>query len=444
MISTNASDYTIGHLLRVAFPNSEDLSYSAVVVGETLVVQLPHSVTLQIQMLSEAETDQLKSGNLSAKNQLSADQSITIPLFQPKSSTYNEPFFDHNTAILHLPYDLITISFLLLSQSEEYGNVTRDKHQRASYVGSISDRYNLIEFPLVDEYALLLRLWITTLCPRSPQFKVRTPRTIPTHDIDLLYRFHSPWQAIRSIIGRDLLLNRSFSQATESATAYIASLKDKFNDPYLYAISELIRESTQQQLSSIFFVKAQQKGEPDARYDVHDVNLRKALEAIQDAGMQIGLHGSYLSYNQSNLFQQELQRLQSIINQLVTLNRQHYLRCHLEQTLHIWEQSGITDDYTLGYAEQPGFRCGTCHPYPLYDLAHDRVTNITEHPLIVMDGSLFDYLHLSIEQSNKLVSKLKARCHAVEGDFVILWHTHWLSRNYRTAFEQIYLPQLRT
>ncbi|MBQ1819611.1 MAG: hypothetical protein II120_05360, partial [Bacteroidales bacterium] len=112
------------------------------------------------------------------------------------------------------------------------------------------------------------------------------------------------------------------------------------------------------------------------------------------------------------------------------------------QSLDLWQDAGITDDYTLGFAERCGFRCGTCHPYPLYDVRHDKVTDIIEHPLIVMDGTLFDYMKLSVEDARALTQRLKQRCLDVEGDFVILWHNHATTREMKPYYEGVYLPAI--
>ena len=77
---------------------------------------------------------------------------------------------------------------------------------------------------------------------------------------------------------------------------------------------------------------------------------------------------------------------------------------------------------------------------PLYDVHNDNVTGITEHPLIVMDGTLFDYMKLSVEDAKELVMRLKRRCFEVEGDFVVLWHNHTTTREFGEYYQEVYLP----
>jgi len=439
MLTDNAIHYTLSHLLKVALPTPEAAHFSFTRDGQSVSVTINEQVKMTFPLLSDEETDLLRQGKADVKHIPSADGNTEIPVFQPSSCELAQPDVNDDGE-LEIPYDLLTPSFLLLSRKEE-DNLPRDAHDRFRYEESLAHRYGFIHLPLVDEYAMLLRKWI--LEKLSPAWEI-TPRQhqfIPTHDIDLLNRFQSPWQAFKSIAGRDLLLEHSWKTTVQSVREYRQWRSDSRRDPYITAILELARQSEENHLSPVFFFKAQHNGEPDSTYDIQDPNVRYCIERIQEAGMKVGLHGSYRSYDNPELFAVEKARLEKIAGTPITFSRQHYLRFG-SNTLDVWQKAGITDDYTLCYAEQPGFRCGTCHPYPLYDLTNDCTTNIIEHPLIVMDGSLLDYLHADIDESNDIIDRLRQRCEAVEGDFILLWHNHLLSRNYLTAYHQIYLHQL--
>lgn len=97
-------------------------------------------------------------------------------------------------------------------------------------------------------------------------------------------------------------------------------------------------------------------------------------------------------------------------------------------------------DDTLGYADHEGFRCGTCHAYPLYDLEHDRPLEVVERPLLVMDGTLKEYRGLTRPEALERLKALFTRCCAVEGDFVILWHNGCVFRDWTPWFRKVYVP----
>ncbi len=450
MLTENAIQYTLTHLLNVAMPLRVRPNFSLEITEEVVTVTFAGDYRLRIARLTSAETEHLFNGKNSSNvvRIPSADGNVLVPLFFASKQSNTEVTCNPSDGALEIPYDLITPSFYLLSRKEEQQTDQRDVHGRFRFSDSLAYRYNFIGLPLADEYAMLLRKWVLDMLRPNWDIVPRTSRIIPTHDIDLLHRFQTPFQAFKSIMGRDLILDHNLAAAKASCREYRAWRKNRQDDPYLKAIQELAQASQEHGLESIFFFKAQLPGEYDCNYSIEHPDIAHCLDIIQDYRMRVGLHGSFDSYQNPELFKQEKERLETATGTPVTLGRQHYLRFETKSrstasdTLHVWQAEGITDDYTLGYAEQPGFRCGTCHPYLLYDLQNDCVSPVVEHPLLVMDGSLLEYLNLSIEESNSLIDNILNRCSAVEGDFVVLWHTHLLSRKYRNVYEQVYLRLL--
>lgn len=463
MISRNAIHYTLSHLLRVALPVNGNLEFQFTIEANRMDVCFANDYHIAMTLFTDKEHEDFLKGQASPTLVKSADGGLEIPVFASESKDTCEAIqtVDNKLAI---PYDLVTPSFIFLSREEEYHELPRDQHNRFLYAYSLARRYNCIDFPLVDEYAMLLRKWILDYLHPEIAIHPKDFQFIPTHDIDLLYRFKNPLQAFKSIFGRDLLINRSMKEVSTSLQEYRDWKIDSLSDPYITGIQELLRVAKERHLPARFFFKAQVTGEPDCTYDFDDAGVRRSIELIKTAGMNIGLHGSFESYNQPERFSQEKNRLEEICQSPIDSCRQHFLRftlqrdlcnytvlnkqslssleVHHRNTLQVWQSAGIRHDYTLGYAEQPGFRCGTCHSYPLYDLDNDCLTEVFEHPLIVMDGSLFDYLQLDAEHSIALISQLIKRCKAVEGNFIMLWHNHLLSRNYRQLYHDVYLRTL--
>lgn len=457
MLTQNAIAYTLKHLLSVALPTESPLSFSFQTDEQWLSLTVANDCRIRIPLFSEEDYDIFMRGEATPVLLPSADRKVSLPFFRPQFLEGHSSEPQCNDGALELSFDILSPSFIMLSREEEYSELPRDVHDRFLYNYSLARRYEFIDIPLVDEYAMVLREWILAWLRPNITFKPTQGQIVPTHDIDHLYRFTGHLQAFKSIFGRDLLINRSISQVRTSLNEYRAWRQDVHNDPYIKAIENLIQISKKHNRSSIFFFKAMVDGEADTTYDINDIFAKDIITKIQDAGMTVGIHGSYDSYNTPTRLQLEKKRLEEVAGTSIVYGRQHYLRfCHkrhylkdtdiygqhlsskTQSTLQCWQHAGIQHDFTFGYAEQPGFRCGTCHPYPIYDLDNDCETNIIEHPLIVMDGSLIDYLHLNIEDCNLLINKLKNRCLAVEGEFIILWHNHLLSRNYRNYFDEVY------
>ena len=445
-LSLNALEYTFRHLQKVAFPQLESEPFRVEKSDGTITVFVKE-VRLVMYAMNQKEFDFFIKGQWWPFEMVeNAKRTQKIPMIFDDDLVDDGVIYSETDSSIQIPYDILTPSFVLLSRYEEFHSERHDKHGRFPYNRSLAEKYDMVEIPLVDEYAMLLRRWLCLYFPDRFEAVPRTPRIVPTHDIDILYRFTSRFQAMKSIFGRDLLINRDMAMVKQSWQEYRKWKSDDFEDPYIQAIMELATKEHGAGLEPVFFFKALHDGEYDATYDIRDVRLQRIWEHLDNKQGIVGLHGSYRSADVIGLLREEHERLHDLLARFgrrVTCSRQHYLRTYFADnpnTLDLWREAGITDDYTLGFAERCGFRCGTCHPYPLYDVCHDKVTDIIEHPLIVMDGTLFDYMKLPVGKAKKLMMKLKQRCFDVEGDFVILWHNHATTREFEPYYKQVYLP----
>ena len=92
-----------------------------------------------------------------------------------------------------------------------------------------------------------------------------------------------------------------------------------------------------------------------------------------ERGHEIGLHPSYRTYLSPQQIKREFRILRheaelAGIRQEQWGGRQHFLRWKAPDTWQGWEEAGLQYDSTLGYSDRPGFRCGTCYEYPVFNL----------------------------------------------------------------------------
>jgi signal transduction histidine kinase len=142
------------------------------------------------------------------------------------------------------------------------------------------------------------------------------------------------------------------------------------------------------------------------------------------------------------LFDTEKDRLEDIILKPVTKSRQHFLKLKMPQTYQQLLKSGISADYTMGFASLAGFRAGTCTAYYFFDLSRNQRTELLIHPFQVMDVTLKNYLQMEAEDADQLIEELMLEVKKVNGTFISLWHNEslkdsgqWLG--WRKVFEQI-------
>ena len=208
MLSHNALQYTLNHLLAVALPTEPALDCRVERADGGVNVRFAGGWSLRIALLGDDEVRALATGEAAPMMLSTADGREQVPLFRPASGSASATpgvRVSPDGHELCVPYDLVTPSFLMLSRWEEYQESPRDQYNRFPYVSSIAARYGFIHLPLVDEYAMLLRQWVTEILRPDITLRPRTPHTVPTHDIDHLCRFTGTMQACKSIFGRDLL-----------------------------------------------------------------------------------------------------------------------------------------------------------------------------------------------------------------------------------------------
>ena len=161
------------------------------------------------------------------------------------------------------------------------------------------------------------------------------------------------------------------------------------------------------------------------------------MKSIADRGHLLGLHASYDACLSPEATRREFETLVAVaeaegISQDEWGGRQHWLRWENPTTWGNWERAGIDYDATVGFEEQPGFRCGVCHPFPVFDLRARRRLRLVERPLHFMDSTCFDRGVSASEAAARALSVYET-CKRHGGEFVLLWHNDSLASKYRRA-----------
>lgn len=111
----------------------------------------------------------------------------------------------------------------------------------------------------------------------------------------------------------------------------------------------------------------------------------------------------------------------------------HYLRWEQPTTLRAWEDAGMSYDSTLGYADRPGFRCGTCHEYPAFDPVAQVQLNLRIRPLVVMKCTIIADRYMGLGYTEESLTRflyIKENCRKVNDSFALLWHnSHFKNKN---------------
>lgn len=334
-------------------------------------------------------------------------------------------------------WDLFGVIFFFLTRYEELVSEGRkDKFSRFTLKNSLSHKNGFYKTPIVDQYVFLLqklmnKVWEGINMTCENQFTCNI-----THDIDYPFRYYqiplkkAVARAVRSDDNTPVIKRVAQSVREWYSVNYSGSIDPYFN---LDEIMDMSEEANTR--SRFYFMTGQTSKAHDPGYSMRSDVFSKTLSEIHDRGHEIGFHPSFNTFDSSNLIQKEFSELKQVckengIEQERWGGRQHFLKCKVPETLRYWEQASLDYDSTLGFAEEPGFRCGTSKPFPIFDLKQRRTLNLVEYPLIVMEASVLDQRYMGLKddlpEAFNVMKDLKDKCKKYSGIFTLLWHNNRL------------------
>ncbi len=334
-----------------------------------------------------------------------------------------------------LPFDPFAATFYLVSRYEEYLPHLRDSHDRYETTESIAYQKNFLQKPLVNNYALLIRDLLKQRYPNM-LFHERKYRFISTIDIDNAWAYlekgfmRTAGAYARSVVSLDF-------EDFMSRTRTLAGIQ---KDPYdTYDLQFELQRNFK--FKSIYFFLLGEYGLNDKNVPVDSRKFRSLIKSIADYA-EAGIHPSYGSNSNPSRMKKELNELSKILKREVTKSRQHFLVLKLPETYRRLIELDITDDYTMGYALQVGFRASICTPFYFYDLDNEQVTSLKIHPFAVMDATLKYYMKVPPAEAMNHILPLIDEVRKVNGDFISLWHNESLSESkiwqgWRKVYEQM-------
>ncbi len=324
-------------------------------------------------------------------------------------------FFTINNPEADLPFDFLSMAFYLLTRYEEYLPFEADKHGRFTANQSQAFKYNFLQQPLVDQWLIFINDQLKERFQFTP-VKSKTYSYIPTIDIDFgwAYLHKDSWRSFGAAM-RDLLKGQFGNFSSRFAV-----LRGRQADPYFKFdfLNELHQANG---LKAVYFFLFGAHGTYDKNTAPEHPAMHQLVRKIAKEN-RIGFHPSYASNSDVNQLGKETNDLTSISGQTINISRQHFLKLSFPETYRGLLSVGIRSDYTMGYAEELGFRASTCHPFLWYDLENEEETKLTVYPFQVMDVTLKNYLGLSPEEASESCEKIIEEVRAVNGTLISIWH----------------------
>jgi hypothetical protein len=356
---------------------------------------------------------------------------LGAPLPAPGAESLPMPLITPTENGMHVAYDILGLTYWMLSRQEEVGRTDLDAHGRFPATSSHAYKHGYLERPVVDEWLHILgqvmqRTW-PGLSLKRHQFDTKV-----SHDVDVpsRYGFCSPKALLRNM-AKDVIQRGDYQSAMLVPWLRLSSKSELHPSDPANNFEWIMDTSERVGLKSAFyFICGRTDPQRDADYEPEHPAIRDLMRRIHARGHEIGLHPSYGSYLSPTIIGEEAARLRRIaaeegIVQDEWGGRMHYLRWNTPFTMEAWEKAGMAYDSSLGYADHAGFRCGTSFEYPAFDPVQHRALQLRIRPLIAMECSVIEecYMGLGVtEQAYEKFYQLKETTRLVGGTFTLLWH----------------------
>ncbi|HEY4800097.1 MAG TPA: polysaccharide deacetylase family protein [Bacteroidia bacterium] len=349
------------------------------------------------------------------------ENKIADELFYPSSellfSTGIHPIADWNLSVQ--PADIFSASFFLATRYEEYLPFTTDQYGRFSARQCLAYQNGLLQKPLINIWAKEIQ---NKISERYPSFSLPQKKYshLPTIDIDNAYAFLG--KGFLRTAGGYLKAAIKFDRNDLQKRKNVLSGKEK--DPFdTYDLQFSIHK--RYNLKPVYFFLLGDWAEHDKNLSYADPLMQALIKKIAQHA-ETGIHPSYASNRNPEKIKIEKERLGSLSGRSIHKSRQHFLKLRFPHTYRNLIAAGITDDYSMGFADEPGFRAGICTPYKFYDLEKEEETDLTIHPFAIMDGTFNNYLKITPEQAIEKVKLISNEIKNVNGQFVSVWHNEIL------------------
>ena len=328
-----------------------------------------------------------------------------------------------------IPFDIFSASFYLLSRYEEYLPHVKDVHGRFSPKDSLAFQNDFLRFPVVDIWANKL---LDRLLERFPDLEIKRKSYKYTSIIDVsTSHCYAHRGFTRSLAGflldlGNFRLRRLFKR--------IAVWFNPKNDPY-NNFAFLIDIKKKYNLNCMFFFQFASYSTYDKNVSPNNNSFRFLIKSIADY-CKVYLATSYSSFSDSELLKKEKKNLEGVINRQVEYSRIKYNRVDVPLTYRNLVDAGFTDDSTMGYTHEIGFRAGTSFPFYLYDINME-----VQQPIRVHSFAFHDYALHEDTSMNDILDKVKSlyqEAKKVNGELISVFSNELLGKEHSIDWKGTY------
>jgi hypothetical protein len=325
-----------------------------------------------------------------------------------------------------LPFDPFAASFYLVSRYEEYLPHIRDLYDRFDAKESLAWKNGFLTKPVVNQWALKVAEILRKQFPEL-NFPGQKYAYVSTIDIDNAYAYREKG-FMRTVGGyvKDLI-KFDFANVRDRTKVLFGFKRDPYDTyDFQFAIQKKYN------LKTLYFFLVGDYGVNDKNLPIESRKFQSLIKTVGDYA-EVGVHPSFGSNTDPEKLRKEVARLAKVLHREVTNSRQHFLKLSFPDTYRNLIALDITDDHTMGFANEIGFRAGISSAFNFYDLDQEIETRLRIHPFAVMDATLKYYMKVPPEEAIASIQPLIEEVRQVNGTFISLWHNESLSNEKQWA-----------
>lgn len=329
----------------------------------------------------------------------------------------------------HIPFDFINAVSSLVTDSVNKGLSPHalDDHGRLKQEESFQGRNKCEKIPLANVYVEDLRDQIRSRTgkagvPLWPQG--RRCAIVISHDVD----HPDKYAGIKAPIFSHHLKIKSNILNNIRRLGLMIKRKFDSNPRGYWQFSPIMDYELARGVNSTFFIASVNKYAPggtdlDVGYDLRSQEFLDVMSEMNARGFEIGLHASYLAFEDPAELLSQKKELSRLSGQEVKGLRHHYwhLGPDVERTFRHHEDSGFAYDSSLVFNDRIGFRRNIALPFFPWDPLRTRPIDVLQIPVFCMDGSLF-YHGMSVDEAVEKVISYVSTIKKYRGVGAIDWH----------------------
>ncbi|GLU43825.1 polysaccharide deacetylase family protein [Allomuricauda sp. NBRC 101325] len=333
-----------------------------------------------------------------------------------------------------LPFDIFSASFFLLSRYEEYLPHVKDSVGRFPVKESIAYQHKFLQTPVVDLWAFKL---LTALKARFPKLESKEKDYQFTSIINVTTSHAFAMRGIARTLGGLFvdIGNFKFRNIVRRFAVLFGIQKDPYDNFF-----ELVEIHKKFPIKSMFFFQFAKHSAHDKNVSTNNNKFRFLIKSIADYSI-VSLSTSFMSSSNNKVLREEKRQLGNLINRPISYSRLRYNRVNVPAAYRSLVETEFTDDFSMGYTHQIGFRAGTCTPFHFYDINTEIRQPIKIHPFAMHDYSLVNFK--TKEEVFERLDEVYRVVKQVKGDLIFVFSNELLGSDQNLDWMELYQSILK-